>query len=154
LEYNKNVMIIKLEQDIDKKDIEVLITYPEKNKTVSRIVSLIKSTCTQIECYADESIKMVNASDIFYIESIDKKTVVFCENENLSVRERLYQIYEKLSGSGFVQISKYCILNINKLERITPLSNSHLEAVLSNGKSLYVTRKYLAGIKQILQEEK
>jgi DNA-binding LytR/AlgR family response regulator len=145
-------MIIKLENNPEQRDIEVVITYPQKNKTVDRIVSLIKSVDTQIECYLDDSVKHVNASDIYYIESIDRKTIASCEKENYTVKSRLYQIHEKLNGNGFVQISKYCILNINKLEKITPLVNSHMEAVLSNGKCLYVTRKYLAGIKQKLQE--
>ena len=146
-------MILKLEQQVSQKDIEVIIKYPVKNKIVERIVSLIKSVDAQIECYSDDVLKMVNVSDICYIESIDKKTFVFCENENYQVKSRLYQIYEKLADNGFVQISKYCILNINKLEKIKPLANSHLEAVLSNGKCLYVTRKYLAGIQRILQED-
>ena len=146
-------MILKLEQQSSQKDIEVIIKYPVKNKTVERIVSLIKSVDMQIECYSDDIVKPVNVSDIYYIESIDKKTIVFCENESYQVKSRLYQIYEKLANNGFVQISKYCVLNINKLEKIKPLANSHLEAVLSNGKCLYVTRKYLAGIQRILQED-
>jgi len=145
-------MILKLEQNKTQKDIEIAISYPVKNKTVERIVSLLKSLDRQIECYFDDSIKRVSVSDIYYIESIDKRTVVFCEKESYQSRKRLYQVYEELADNGFVQISKYCILNINKLEKITPLLNSHMEAVLSNGKCLYVTRKYLAGIKQILKE--
>jgi DNA-binding LytR/AlgR family response regulator len=147
-------MLIKLEQNIAQKDIEVLITYPAKTKTVENIVLLIKSLDKQIECYSDDSVKMVNVNDIYYIESIDKKTLAFCEKGNYQIRKRLYQVYDELADNGFVQISKYCIMNINKLEEIKPLSNSHLEAVLSNGKCLYVTRKYLAHIKQLLQEEK
>jgi len=145
-------MILKLAHNAAQKDIEIAISYPEKNKTVDRIVSLIKSIDKQIECYSDDSIKWVGASDIYYIESVDKKTIIFGEKENYQSRKRLYQVYEELADNGFVQISKYCILNINKLEKITPLLNSHMEAVLSNGKCLYITRKYLAGIKQILKE--
>ncbi len=147
-------MILKLEHAPENKDIEIVIAYPVKNKTVDRIVSLIKSVDKQIECYSDDSMKRVDVSDVYYIESIDKKTIAFCEKENYQIRKRLYQVYEELADSGFVQISKYCILNVNKLEKIAPLLNSHMEAVLSNGKCLYVTRKYLAGIKQILKENK
>ena len=146
-------MILKLLQNCSQKETEVQITYSVMDKTVNRIISLVKSVGTQLECYSDDSVKIVNVSDIFYVESIDKKTIVFCENDSFSVKNRLYQIYEKLSGNGFVQISKYCILNINKLEKISPLANSHLEAVLSNGKCLYVTRKYLADIKRALKEQ-
>jgi len=145
-------MIIKLEQNTAQKDILISITYPVKNKTIERVVSLIKSLDKQIECYSDDTLKKINVSDIYYIESIDKKTFVFCEKGSYQIKKRLYQVYEELADNGFVQVSKYCILNINKLEEITPLVNSHMEAVLSNGKCLYVTRKYLAGIKQMLKE--
>ncbi|MDR0322901.1 MAG: LytTR family transcriptional regulator [Treponema sp.] len=146
-------MLIKLEQHTSQKDIEVLITYPVKNKIVDRIVSLIKTVDTQIECYSDDIMKLINVSLVYYIESIDKKTIVFCEKENYLVRSRLYQIYERLKDNGFVQISKHCILNINMLENIKPLANSRLEAVLSNGICLHVTRKYLANLKKVLRED-
>ena len=146
-------MVLKLEQNTTQKNIEITIKYPQKNKTVDRLVSLINSVDIQIPCYSDDELIIVNASDIFYIESIDKRTIIFCENINYSVKDRLYQVYEKLTPAGFVQINKYCILNINKLEKVKTLENSHLEAILSNGKSLYITRKYLTDIKRILQEE-
>ena len=147
-------MILKLKQNKAQNDIEILITYPEKNKTIERIVSLLKTVGLQIECFSEDRTKLINVSDIYYIESIDKKTVVFCDNDNFYVKSRLYQIYEKLKSNGFVQISKYCILNINKLEEIRSLANSHLEAKLSNGKCLCVTRKYLDNIRLRLQEDR
>ena len=144
-------MIIKIEQNSAQRDIVVLIICPEKNKTVDRIVSLIESVDMRIECYSDDSIKRVNISDIYYVESIDGKTIVCCEKEKYLFKSRLYQIYEKIKNSGFIQISKYCILNINKLDKFKPLDNNRLEAVLSNGEYLCITRKYIAGIKRILR---
>ena len=146
------MMIINLEQNDLQKDIKILITYPAKNKTVERIVSLLKSVDTQIECYSGDIVKPVNVSDIFYIESVNRKTVVCCEKEKYFIKSRLYQIYEKLRDNGFIQISKYCVLNINKLEKFKPLDNNRLEAVLTNGVNLCITRKYISGIKQILRE--
>jgi len=145
-------MILKIEQNPSQEDIEVLITCPVKNKIVERIASFIKSVDTQIECYSDDIVKLVNVSDIYYIESVDGKTVVCCEKEKYIVKSRLYQIYEKLRDNGFIQISKYCVLNINKLNKFKPLDNNRLEAVLSNGVYLCITRKYIPGIKQILKE--
>ncbi|MCL2722661.1 MAG: LytTR family transcriptional regulator [Treponema sp.] len=147
-------MIINLKQNTTKKDIEVTIEYPVMNKTVNRIVSLVKSADTQVECYIDDSLKLINVSEVYYIESIDKKTIVFDEKQGYYNKNRLYQLYEKLANKGFVQISKYCIVNINKLEKIKTLANSHLKAELSNGKCLYVTRKYLENIRLLLKEDR
>jgi len=146
-------MIINLEQNDLQKDIEISIKYPVKSRIIERIVSFIKSVDIQIECYSDDIVKLVNVSDIYYIESVDGKTIVCCEKEKYLVKSRLYQIYEKLMDNGFIQISKYCILNINRLDKFRPLDNNRLEAVLSNGVYLCITRKYISGIKQILQEK-
>jgi len=145
-------LILKVEQNPERGDIEVLITCPARNSIVERIVSLIQSIDTQIECYSDDVVKLVNVSDIYYIESVDGKTIVCCEKENYMVKNRLYRIYEKLRDKGFIQISKYCVLNINKLDKFRPLDNNRLEAVLTNGVYLCITRKYISGIKQILRE--
>ena len=146
-------MILKLEQNPALHDIEVSIAYPLKNKKLERIVSFLKSADLQIECYSDNGIRLINVSDIYYVESTNNKTIVFCEKESFPVKSRLYQIYEQLTGKGFIQISKYCILNIHKLEKFTPLFNSCMEATLSNGIHQKITRKYIAGVKRIMQEE-
>ena len=145
-------MLLKLEHKKTLADIEVSIIYPEKNKTVERLVSFINSLSIKIEGYTEDGVKQINAPDIYYIESEDKMAVIFCEKENYKTKYRLYQINEKLAGFGFVQISKYCLLNINKLDKIIPLSNRRMEAILTNGKRLFITRKYLHDIKRALQE--
>ncbi len=145
-------MILNLEHRKTHKDIEISIIYPEKNKTIERLVSFVNSLSIKIEGYAEEGIKQINVPDIYYIESEDKISVIFCEKEYYRTKYRLYQISEKLTGLGFVQISKYCLININKLDRIIPLSNRRMEAILKNGKRVFITRKYLYDIKKILQE--
>ena len=146
-------MIMNLEQNPSQNDIEVSIRYPVMDRTVKRIVSFLRAVDTQIECGLNDGVRTINIFDICHIESLDKVAVIHCEKEKLKTGLRLYQLNEKLKGKGFVQISKHCILNINKLDRIKPLFNSRMEAILTNGTRLYVTRRYLADIKRILQDE-
>jgi len=146
------MMIIKLEQDLTRKDIEVLIKYASMNKDVERITTLLQSADARVKCALDGMEKWVNASDIYYCESVDKRTFVYCEKSVYRTELRLYQLVEDLHRFGFVQISKSCVLNINTLDSIKPLLNSRMEATLTNGERLYVTRKYLSCIKQALQE--
>jgi len=145
-------MILNLEHRDTHKDIEVSIIYPVKNKTVEKLISFVNSLSLKIEGYTEDGIKQINVPDIYYIESEDKITVIFCEKEYYKAKYRLYQISEKLAGLGFVQISKYCLININKLDKIIPLSNRRMEAIMKNGKRVFITRKYLYDIKRTLQE--
>jgi len=146
-------MILKIEEVPTQDDIEVTITFPVKNQTTERIISFMKTVDEQIECSFDNKIKMVSISDIYYFESMENTTRVFCEKESYQTKLRLYQLNEKLSDKGFVQVSKYCILNINKLEYFKPVLNSRMEVTLSNGSRLYINRTYLADLKRRLKND-
>ena len=92
-------------------------------------------------------------SEIYFIESLQNKTIIHCEKEEYQSKLRLYQLDEKLADYGFTQISKYCILNVNKIEKVKTLFNSRMEVILANGKRQIVTRKYLTAIKQIFLKD-
>lgn len=144
--------MLKLEQDSAQEEIEVSIKFAEMNQYVENLISLVKSADTQIRCFADGKEILLHASDIYYIESVDKRTFIYCENKVCRTDLRLYQLLEPLSSAGFVQISKSCILNINVLASVRPLLNSRMEATLKNGERLNITRKYMVNIKNKLQE--
>ncbi len=146
-------MRVTLVRDISCAETEVLVKYAELNKDVERITELLNSVETRIKCEADGVVRLVGASDIFYIESVDKMTFVYCEQRVYRTDARIYQLAEELGTAGFVQISKSCLLNINVLESIKPLPSSRMEATLTNGERLHVTRKYLDNIKRELRKE-
>lgn len=143
-------MKIKTEQDVSCNEIEVIIKYPQKDKQVHRIIDFLQSFDMQIKCAGENAERMINILDIYYIESVDKKTFVYLENAVYRTDFRLYQLKDKLQAYGFVQISKSCILNINVLESIKPLFNSRMEAALKNGEKVNINRNYLTAVKKAL----
>lgn len=145
-------MIVRLEQNLTQEEIEVLIRYAKMNNSVKRLVSLVESFDTTVKCNTDSEDILVNTSDIYYIESVDKRSFVYCDKEVYRTELRLYQLMEQLSDWGFIQVSKSCIVNLNMLSSIRPLLNSRLEATLKNGERVNVTRKYISGIRSKLQE--
>lgn len=146
-------MKIKTEQDLSCKDMEITIKYAQEDRQVTRILDFLQSLDMQIRCSIDDAEQMIDIADIYYIESVDKKTFIYLEKEVCQIDFRLYQLKEKLQSSGFVQISKSCLLNINALESIRPLFNSRMEATLKNGEKVCVNRKYLKDVKKALRGE-
>lgn len=144
-------MKIKTEQDVSCNEIEITIKYSHKDRQVHRIIDFLQSLEMQIRCDMDNRERMVNILDIYYIESVDKKTFVYLEQTVYHTDFRLYQLKEQLYKYGFVQISKSCILNINALESIKPLFNSRMEATLKNGEKVYINRNYLKEVKKALK---
>ncbi len=146
-------MKIKAEQDLSCNEIEIIIKYPQKDKQVDRIIDFLQSFDMQIKCAGENADRMIDILDIYYIESVDKKTFVYLENAVYRTDFRLYQLKNKLQTYGFVQISKSCILNINALDSIRPLFNSRMEATLKNGEKVNINRNYLNGVKKALGGE-
>lgn len=145
-------MILKTEQDKTCNDIEVHVRYAELDRRTERMISLIRSFDISIKCREEGTEHFIGASEIYYIESVDKRTFVYTNESFFQTEQRLYQLEQELAKLGFVRVSKSCIVNINALESIKPLFNSRMEATLKNGEKLYITRKYLGNIKQVLKE--
>lgn len=55
---------------------------------------------------------------------------------------------QDLTCSDIEVLIRYAKMN----KRVQRLMNSRMEATLKNGERLYITRKYLSGIKKALQE--
>lgn len=144
-------MIVKLEQDLSCADMEVIIKYGKDKDDIQRIVKLLKSIDMRIKCDNNGTERMVNASDIYYIESVDKQTFVYLEKEVYRTDFRLYQLIEQLKKYGFVRISKSCILNIHYMDSIKPIFNSRMEAILKNNERVYINRSYLGEVKKALR---
>ncbi len=147
-------MKIKTEEDLSCKEPEVIIRYSQKDKQINRIIDFLQSSDMEIKCAGDNAEQMINILDIYYIESVDKKTFVYLENAVYRTDFRLYQLKNKLQTYGFVQISKSCVLNINALDSIRPLFNSRMEATLKNGEKVNINRNYLNGVKNALGGDK
>jgi len=144
-------VIIKLEQDLSVEETEILIRYAVMDKEVERVAAMLQSVSTRIKCSQDGKGMLVNVSDVYYFESVERVVFAYCEHEVYKTELRLYQVVEDFAHLGFVQISKSCVLNINILDSITPLLNSRMEATLKNGERIHITRKYLENIRKTLQ---
>ena len=143
-------MRLILNERLEMEKPEVTIAYSEMTASVKRVADFVRSVEQTILCKKDEEECSVPVGDIFYIESVDKKTFVYCEKDVYMCSLRLYEIEKIVEQAGFVRVSKSTILNIERLKGVKTLVNSRLEAILSNGERVCVTRKYLKDIREAL----
>jgi len=69
------------------------------------------------------------------------------EAQEYIVTKTLGEIHEQL-GLGFVRISKSTIVNIYRVDHLSPSFNRTMYIVMKNGVSDYISRKYLADFKK------
>lgn len=65
------------------------------------------------------------------------------------VDKPLREIAQRL-GNDFVRISKSAIVNIRRIDHVSPSFNSTMDIIMKNGMNEYITRKYLGGFKKCL----
>ncbi len=64
---------------------------------------------------------------------------------------KLYEIEEILSSKNFIRVSKYCLVNLGKIDYIKTALNSKLDLQMKNGDHVEVNRSYLKEFKKALK---
>lgn len=129
---------------------EVTVEYREMTGSVKRVADFVRTVEQTISGRKEGEEYTISLQDIYYVESVDKKTFIYCEKDVYQSNRKLYELEEVLIPAGFVRVSKSIILNIEILKGVKSLVNSRLEAILSNGERICVTRKYLKDIRGAL----
>lgn len=129
-------------------EVEVSIRHDDQEK-VDRLVAMLNFDTTIIGRRDDHNYPLV-ATDILYFESVDEKVFAYDENDVYQIRHRLYELDDMLNNAGFSRISISVIVNRRKIVRFKSSFNGRLEAQLSNGEKLLVSRSYVKELKQAL----
>lgn len=120
---------------------------------VREIVAFVKSRQGQLTGTADDRMYEIAVSDIFYIESVDNKTFIYCKNREYETKQKLYELEEMLRDKHFLRVSKSVLLNLMKVSSIKPALNSRFTAVLFSGEQVIISRKYVPELKKALKGE-
>ena len=138
--------------ELDKPEI-LEIRCHEISDEVREIVAFVKSRQGQLTGTADDRMYEIAVSDIFYIESVDNKTFIYCKNREYETKQKLYELEKILREKHFLRVSKSVLLNLMKVSSIKPALNSRFTAVLFSGEQVIISRKYVPELKKALKGE-
>lgn len=131
----------------------VEISCHEVNDGIREIVTFIKLRQGQVTGTMDGEQYEIPLMDIYYIESVDDVTFIYCKNNVFETRQKLYELEEIVCHSYFFRISKPCIVNLMKVKSIKPGLNGRYLAMLTSGEEVIISRKYVADLKKKLKGE-
>lgn len=117
---------------------------------VKRLKRHIDNFSTGISGTEDGNTYIVSPNDIFYIESVDKKTFIYTEDKVLSTEKRLYELEEILDNRDYFRCSKSVIINLNKVVKLKPEITRNILATLSNDEVVVISRRYATELKKLL----
>ena len=133
-----------------KETLQVVIKCMQIDDEIIRLKCHIELFDKKLPAKKDNEIYFINSSDVLYFESVDNRTFLYTEDDVMEVKQRLYELEVILSDKDFIRISKSQIVNINKIRSLKPELNRTILATMCNGEQLYVSRKYVQAIRNML----
>lgn len=144
-------MKIDIDLNPEYKDITVTIKAPEMKTEVTELMNRLQSPKSKsIIGKIDQKLFILNPHDIVIFYSNEQKVLAETMDKAYEVKQKLYELEEELGGESFVRISKYAIVNIDKIKDIEMFFNGSLVVNLVNNKQEYISRRYVSKVKQYI----
>lgn len=116
--------------------------YNKIDDETNAVLDRLRDTLRYIEGMCDEKKVTIALTDIFYIETVDRKTYAYTKDACVEIKETLRDIFEEYSGIGFARISKSTIVNIYKIKKLQGDLNMRVIIFLKNDEKLIMNRSY------------
>ncbi len=142
-------MRVRFEQVDTKEQEQALIRATEKNADILNAIDLLENGSGGLTVTQDGNTYLCKLTQVYYIESVDKRTWVYTRDGCFESRERLYELEEKL-GLYYVRISKSMIVNLRKIRNVSAQTGARMIAELLNGEKVVISRSYTGEIKRRL----
>lgn len=97
---------------------------------------------------ADERLYQFNLSAVYSFEAVDERVFAYTKDRSFELKTRLYELENAYEDKHFIRCSKSFIINLMKLESISPALNGRFTAHMKNGEDIIISRQYVPQIKR------
>ena len=143
-------MKISINIDPSLKDTEIVVNCAALTPETESVIAALRIMDSQMTVIKDDESYIIDIAKIVYIESVDRRTFVYTENECYETKLKLYETEERLCGSGFLRISRSCLVHLRFVRSIKSEFDRKLRLTLENGEQMIVSRQYADELKKRL----
>lgn len=145
-------MKITIETPLPGQEDEIILRVSELSEDILETVKKLKNKELKdsVALQNGDTILMVPTKDIFYFDAVDNRVFAYTKDKSYEIKLKLYEIEEDSSFPSFIRISKNTIVNIKKIEHLTPEFNGRFIAKLLNGEKVLISRGYVPALKKKL----
>lgn len=144
-------MKIFINTNSDLEETEIIINCKELSNDIEELIATLRINNQQMAVKKENENFIISVKDISYIESFERKTFVYTENEIYESKLKLYEMESRLCQSGFFRVSKSCLVNLKYIKSIKNDIERKLRLTLQNGEQIIVSRQYAEEIKRRLE---
>lgn len=130
---------------------EIHIHAKEYNEQIEQLMKQLQATQspTMIDGYFNQDIHMLKVDEIYSIYAEGPKVYLQTEEQEFEAKKKLYELEAQLA-KDFVRVNKSTLINLNKITSIQLATLSSTQALLENGVSIHISRKYIKELKSKL----
>lgn len=143
-------MKVSIKRINDKSCEQVIIECVDITLDIEKIKSYALTKGTTLTGMMNERLYQFNLEDVFYFEAVDEKVFVYTKERIYEMKIRLYELEDAYSDKYFIRCSKSFIINLMKLESISPALNGRFTAHMMNGEKIIITRQYVSELKRVV----
>lgn len=147
---------MKIEIKVDEKcrEPKILIVTDKITEEINDLVRrMSKETLQVLIGYFDDAAEPLPYEGIVHAYASAGKVYAITEQKKYVVRLRLYELENKLDRKTFIRISQSEIINLKKVQRFDLSFTGTIGISLSDGTTVYASRRYVKKIKQVLECE-
>lgn len=143
-------MKINIEQSNAYREVEITIKCHNIDESLENLISSIRLYSSTISGKKGDKIYFLKPEDVFYFDTVDEKVFIYTADSVYETNLKLYEIEERFIGTSIIRVSKSIVLNLIKIDHVSPLLNGRIEAILQNGEKVIISRQYVPAFKSKL----
>ncbi len=129
---------------------EIIIRCRGMDEQLLKLVYALRAGREKLTVSRQERLFRIPPSSVYYFEAVDNRVFAYLEKEVYETKLKLYELEERLAGTDFFRASKSTVINLAKVESLSPAFNGRFEAAMKNGEKLIVSRQYVPVLKEKL----
>lgn len=132
---------------------ELILQYMRLNSEVEAVLKFMNAAPKKLIGIKDDKRSVIDFLSLLYAESVDRKTFVYTADDVFRIDFTLTQLEDILNTVNFFRCSKSMIINIDKIVTLKSLASNRIDAMLSNGEHIIISRTYASEFRKILKGE-
>ncbi|HKM20679.1 MAG TPA: LytTR family DNA-binding domain-containing protein [Lachnospiraceae bacterium] len=144
-------MQIEIKIDPTCEEPKIIVMTDKVTDEVNLVIRKLSEEAPQVLAgFREDVVEVLEQSEIIRFYAASGKIFAVTTQGEYSLRRRLYELEEMLDKRDFVRISNSEIINLRKAKGFDLSFAGTICVTMSNGDAVYVSRRYVSKIKQVL----
>lgn len=141
---------IHIEENVTLNETEITIHCKQVNEEIYKLIAMLRVFDSKLTGTRGGQIYILDASQVLYIDTVDKKTFIYTKEEIYETPLKLYELEEQLAPKDFFRANKSCIINFNQIQSLKADLDGRILVTMNNKERLVVSRQYAGVVKRKL----